>query len=221
MTETSIAPGGGMQVGPAALAAAQWWAEQVTGSPRRNDGSDGLAAALSLLVADATPVKEDATTKFVNALAPVIQAAIDRGYGSTLSVDYGPDQTLAEAAKVAGISTSRFPWKTTQWARAEYVTVSAGYRSATRLVWASDEWLTNRPPCTSQKWGEIAHHGEPFACSLPLYHDEDHQYDKPISLCSRCGKAENWPSHITEEWRAADHDFQPMPAGQPYEGASA
>lgn len=44
----------------------------------------------------------------------------------TLSVDYGPDLLLSEAAKAAGLDM-QFPWKTVMWIRPEGIIVRYGY----------------------------------------------------------------------------------------------
>ncbi len=47
----------------------------------------------------------------------------------TICVDYGPEQILADAAEVAGISRLRFPYKTVMWVSPGSVEVALGYGS--------------------------------------------------------------------------------------------
>ena len=186
------------KISPAAIAAAEWWAGAV-GAPsfnhvsneERDDISDMTQMMASMLAAK-FEVSEEAGAKFATELAKIIDKQLtDRDWGVTLGVDYGPDRELAEAAEKAGINRSRFPWKTNMWIKHDHVTVSAGYRAATELIWASDEWLANRPMCASRKWDEDKYmasldkdkpwdrryRGEPWVCSKPKYHDGDCIYD--------------------------------------------
>ena len=219
--------------GPAAIAAAEWWAEAV-GHPvhRITDDKSGpddqrlggdYAALAALVGSRAAPVTSDKARAFADAVAETVQSELERyakldvSMAVTLAVDYGPDHLLGEAARASGIAGIHFPSKTCMWIREDHVTVSAGYRAMDRLVWASPEWHASRPECLSQKWDETlpyreGYHGEPFACSLPIYHDGDHAYDKPISLCAECGASERWPDHRADSYR--HHAFRALPPGQ-------
>lgn len=220
---------------PAAAAAANWWAEQV-GAPtfRATDHRDapedrdrmGLAGMMAGLLADANPVSAESGAKFAEALAATLTEQLDGAakWGVSLGVDYGPDMTLANASKAAGVASSRFPWKTRMTVRPDHVTASLGYGARDRLVWASEEWLANRPTCMSQRWdetrggGEVEYHGDPFACSLPMYHEDACRYDRAISLCAACGAAERWPRHSPDAFNG--HDFVALPVGQSFEAVS-
>lgn len=221
----------------AARAAADWWAKAV-GAPtfRATDENSspedqanmGLAGMMASAVADLHPVSERAGAKFAEALAEAIEKTLrDAGkWGVSLDVDYGPCRMLHEAATTAGVNGSRFPWKTNMRVTTEHVTVSAGYRAADQLVWASEEWLANRPTCPSQGWDESLpysedYNGEPFRCSLPQYHDEPHKHDRPISLCAVCGSTEDRSSHGPDRQYSRDpHDFVPLPAGQAFKAVA-
>lgn len=208
-------------VSDGAVKAAEWWAEQVGAPTFRNvDANSGpddqrlgtFAGFFGSLIADRHPVSKEQGARFVEALAPRIQKIMDRGYGMGLGVDYGPDPELADAADAAGIHLSRFPWKTTMWAKPDHISVSAGYRGRQVLVWASDDWLANRPVCDSQKWDETRqdreYHGESLACSLPIYHEEGHRYDRPIELCRLCGHRKGWYHNADERGHMPDfHEF--------------
>jgi hypothetical protein len=210
---------------PAATAAAQWWAEQV-GAPafRNTDSSDspedqrnmGLAGAMASMIADRHPVSATAGEKFVAALVPRIQRHLDNGVHATLGVDYGPDMELAEAASEAGVNSSRFPWKTIMWVEADHVYVSAGYRGRHTLVWASEEWLANRPICGAQKWDDVKgeklgwrnYHGEPWQCGLPKYHEQACEHTAALALCATCGAPDGWAHDPERSGRTADfHEF--------------
>lgn len=179
----------------AALAAANWWAQQV-GAPTFDNGDDGIAGALASMVAEARPVAPGSVTAFVPELASTVREHMHPKYGVTLSVDYGPEGLLAEVAQAAGVPFARFPWKTRMSVHDQYVTASRGYRAPTVLVWASEEWLAHRPTCDRQKWDEARqdqdYNGDPWACSQPLYHDGPCVFDRAIVLCGVCGSRDGW-----------------------------
>lgn len=194
-------------ISPAAAAAAQWWAQAVC-NPRFDNGSGDIAGLLAVMVSEQHPVGASEAQRFAAALAPKLEryAKADSDYAGCVGVDYGPDPVLGDAAKEAGISRNRFPWKTNMWIRSDLVTVSAGYGAGTALVWASDEWLATRPLCDSQKYDtekyrtDRDYHGEPWSCSLPVHHSERCAYDRPLALCGKCGQPEKY-------WHAADDGY--------------
>ena len=203
-----------MNTQPAAIAAAQWWAEAIK-APRFDNGDpNGMAGMLATLVAARSPEPtEQTSTDFTTALATLIDGRLSRYPSLTVGVDYGPDAILYDAAVAAGISGSRFPWKTVMWIELDHVTVSAGYGAAARLVWASDEWRENRPQCLIQKWDDKQvgrdYHGEPWQCSLPKYHDGKCQFDLPLALCSKCGHPEKFWHDAEDRAHATDlHAFK-------------
>lgn len=208
----------------AAIAAAGWWAEAVRAPHYDNGDSSGMAGMLMTLVAARQPdAKPEQRLSFADILAGKLQSNLDRlnkfsdwsdaDRSITIGVDYGPDHELAEAAREAGISTSKFPWKTTMWIHASHVTVSAGYGAAQKLVWASDEWQASRPVCGQQKWDESRtdyreYHGEPFLCSEARYHDGQHAYDQPLELCASCGRRDDYYHSADERGHMPDfHEF--------------
>lgn len=186
----------------AARAAAEWWADAV-GAPKFDMGADSVAASMSEvlagMLASGHPVNEDQQKSFVEILQARIEAGMgDRSWGFSLGVDYGPDAILADAAEEVGISTSRFPWKSSMLVYPDRVTAHRGYAADDKLIWASDEWLANRPVCGRQKYDEsvarrsLEYHGDPWKCSLPLYHESDCLYDTPLPLCTVCGRKDDW-----------------------------
>jgi hypothetical protein len=208
---------------PAAVAAATWWADKL-GLALTNGTDDGMSAALQMYAQSLRPLPTgDEATKFVEVLAAAIEANLASLADVklpmvTLGVDYGPDAILGDAARAAGVRAG-FPMKTCMWVTSEVVTASLGYGASERLVWASEEWLSTRPACGSQEWRTSDqfvedYHGEPFVCSLPLYHEErSHRYDQPIALCAASGRREGGATHDPEGWMGARaHAFTPKPA---------
>lgn len=199
---------------PAAKAAATWWANKVC-SPTFDNGDLGIASMLALMNASLTPTpSNDQVQKMIAALAPKIDERFSRTDYQTLGVDYGPDHILAEAAREAGISLSKFPWKTTMWAEQNVVTVAVGYHGRTTLVWASEEWLANRPLCENQKYDldkarkDENYHGDPLQCGLPKFHAEECDYNLPLALCVECGCYEGHLYHDKTKYVSSKHhDF--------------
>ena len=221
---------------PAAVAAANWWAKAI-GAPtfrntcERDSTQDqlngGMAGMLASVLADQHPVTEETGAAFAELLAEEItRRTADGRVGVTLGVDYGPDMVLAGVAGRVGVDGSRFPWKTTMWVKGDIVTVSAGYGAAQRIVWASDEWMANRPPCARQRWDrtrgcDAEYTGDPFVCSLLKYHEGDCQHDTPVSLCRTCGHRSDDYIHTEDGFNTRCHDFDGLPAGTPFTAAPA
>jgi hypothetical protein len=168
-----------------ARAAADWWANAV-GAPTFDAGADSpslaTAEVMASMLAATSPVSNDSATKFRDLLEQKIAQALsyDLGRGISLGVDYGPDQELGDIAQAAGISSSRFPWKTNMWVYHTHVIVSAGYAAPARLVWQAEDW--ERPACGDSKYN-TAHEREPWKCGLPQYHEGDHDYTVSSPIC--------------------------------------
>lgn len=199
-------------VSDVATAAAQWWAVQVgapvhkatTLGPDDPDREYGefVFAAMGLLASD-HPVDSAASAKFVEALA----AAIDRsGLPLTLSVDYGPCSTLADAAAAAGVDNTRFPIKTRMWIRADHITAALGYASPSKLIWAEPGW--QHPACDSQRYTADFEPRDEI-CSKLRYHDGDHgDWIADPNRCSRCGGT--YVGHFGSGQALLDHSWNPV-----------
>lgn len=181
-----------MTAHPAAVAAADWWTEKVTGAPSRRavDASSSpaeresmdLAAALSYIALPKQP-SNDRAEKFRELLTAYVDGQLARDLSwLSLGTDYGPDYALGQIADKAGIGFGRFPWKTHMSIRPDHVTAAEGYRSESRIVWHADDW--QRPECGSQDWGDAGPKGT--VCRLPMYHESDHAYEVTDAKCSEC-----------------------------------
>lgn len=177
---------------PVATAAAEWWAEQVGAPvfrqvrPEERDESSSATEMLLGFEAARHPVSEQAGRKFVPALAKRIDDALARGLDwYTLSVDYGPDPELAEAAAEAGVSCSRFPIKTNMWIRPDHITASRGYGARAVLVWVSPGW--QRPPCGDSR--QVDGYPVDEICTRPQYHDGAcGGWVSDPARCAACGR---------------------------------
>lgn len=201
---------------PAAVAIANWWADHLFGGTIGDTGdrSEGAGFTMALAVVagvqgrPADPSKRD---MFVDALArrvtDELARRIDRPeWAVTLSVDYGPDPMLADAAAEAGARGS-FPWKTVTWTYLTHVVASLGYGGRDQVVWSVDGW--DRPVCGVRQYGKRPESPRlPWRCSAPRYHDGDHVFDTPDPLCQahlEIGTgSETCNRSASHDWHAAD-----------------
>lgn len=118
----------------AAEFAAGWWAEQLAGVPRFDNGDKSRMGGLTMLMAlsaraSMADPSDDTLAKFREALVTRLMEHSETEWPFAFGVGYGPDGILADAAEEAGLNAGepRWPWKTMMWIRAGQVTVSAGY----------------------------------------------------------------------------------------------
>ena len=124
--------------------ACEWWAEQL-----KNPTFDNIGSSRNRMPSEEVRLNETASMmammntgilsaeqldKFKEALATELASWDRKGsYNNVLSCDYGPCRELADAAKVAGISTGNFPWKTVMWlapSDGAKLSVALGYGAA-------------------------------------------------------------------------------------------
>lgn len=99
--------------------AASWWADQVCApvfsglneEERKDPMNSAYQMAEILAATSVKPIYQEQRDKFILALSDELRNP-DFYVRGGLYVDYDPDRILARAAKVAGIPTSNFPWKT-------------------------------------------------------------------------------------------------------------
>lgn len=175
-------------------------------SPEQRDFSSDFAELSLMRLAADRPVPPGAAPVFVAELAKRIEDMIGRTDRVSLSVDYGPERVLAEAAKAAGISTSRFPIKTHMTITPQYVTASLGYRGPDRLIWQHPDW--KRPACQSLAYDERTGKFGDDWCTLPRFHDGEHgDWKADPRRCKGCGLNEG--GHFN---RPRDGDFHSFDA---------
>ena len=98
-----------------AVKMANWWAEQIT-NPNQNmgtekQGGNEMGNLLGTLLAASCTPNDEQVNVFRDKLSEII---VTKGV-SDLSVDYGPDMYLSEAAEYAGINPNCFPWKSSTY----------------------------------------------------------------------------------------------------------
>lgn len=198
-----------LTISDAAEAAAKWWAEQIGAPSFRNTNqsdspSDQLtgffAGVMAADIAEKHPVTDEQETNFVRLLAAKIEDRLrsNEKYGVYLSVDYGPCAELAEVAELAGVSKSRFPWKTTMDVQHDHVVASLGYGAPLCLIWAADTW--ERGICGHHVWTDS---GEPTdqVCNRERYHDGVHgDFINDETLCGGCGLTYAGHHALRPEW---------------------
>jgi hypothetical protein len=118
----------------AAQKAAEWWADRVcaptfdglTPEERLRPENQAYQTAemrASMLV---KPITAEQRATFVTTLTNILmQADAERLY--YIGVDYHPCRILADAASIAGIPETNFPWKTSMWFKDGKLTVARGY----------------------------------------------------------------------------------------------
>ena len=119
--------------------AAKWWADKLRKvGPGNFDNGDsstgGMAMLLATMLAMESQTSDEAIDLFEERLAETIKEQVEARGSMTLSVDYSPDYILGNLAQETGVSTSRFPWKTTMWIEKDNVSVSAGYAAPCKTI---------------------------------------------------------------------------------------
>jgi hypothetical protein len=137
-----------------ARAAAAWWAKAIAHpkfqtldphAPTLDDAGAGLAQMLATVASSKHRPTAEQLEDFEKRLRAQIEADLDAGkwHGNmVLSVDYGPDATLADVAEASGIhgGMTSFPWKTVMWIDLEgpRVRVRHGYHADVITIWPEE-----------------------------------------------------------------------------------
>jgi hypothetical protein len=135
-------------------AAANWWADQISGAKlnwdngAQNEG-DAKEREMGHLMwmmgnINANQAREGISSeqiqKFKDSLIRRMSERYNKAiqsypeYHLTLSVDYHPDEILAESVREAGISTEVFPCKTCMWIDSKRVSAKRGYGAQERII---------------------------------------------------------------------------------------
>jgi hypothetical protein len=135
-------------------AAANWWAEQISGhklnwdNGAQNEGSaeDRRMGNMMWMLGNVTAnraregVTPEKLQKFkeslIRRMSETYKKAVEYypGYHLTLSVDYGPDELLNESAKEAEIDSMVFPCKTAMWIDVQKVSARLGYGAKEKII---------------------------------------------------------------------------------------
>jgi len=106
--------------------AARWWRESLH-KPQFDNGGDGDAAALKMIVALPETLSPQVLNIFEHKLTDAIREALQESDEVALSVDYGPEGLLEQVAEDAALYTGRWNWKTRMIVTATEIRVKRGY----------------------------------------------------------------------------------------------
>lgn len=112
----------------AAKATAKWWRERIT-RLHHDNGDNSQSSQMAGMLADMLAAKNTPSVeqldKFEEALTEMLSK--DNIVQVSLDCDYAPCKILYEAATVAGIDSSVFPWKVNTHTTDKVLSVSDGY----------------------------------------------------------------------------------------------
>lgn len=135
-------------------AAANWWAEQISGhklnwdNGAQNEGSaeDRRIGNMMWMLGNvnANQAREGVTPEklqkfkesLIRKMSETYQKSVEYfpDYHITLSVDYHPDEILYESVKEAEIDANVFPCKTCMWIDTQRVSARLGYGSQEKII---------------------------------------------------------------------------------------
>ena len=111
-----------------------------------DNGDDSFQGGFASVLASMLPnnANEENLNKFGEYLKESLMNPIDNKdwYYTSIGVDYGPDQILAESAEKAGLKV-QFPWKTNMHLYETHVSFSHGYNGEhiNHYPLSNDKWL--------------------------------------------------------------------------------
>ena len=113
--------------------AAKWWANQLRGTAKLDNGDPSNAGGMALMLATLLQADEkaDQNNEHIDAFEQELTIILEREKDDYfhLGVDYHPDHVLQEAATKAelNLGMTSLPWKTTMWIMSGEIKVSEGY----------------------------------------------------------------------------------------------
>lgn len=122
----------------AAKAAADWWANQLSGT--KFDNGEPMHGILAQMVSDGLPkLSDDQISRFRKELLKAICEA-ECHHDLFISVDYHPCAILRIAGEAAGIDVGdRLPWKTGMKVSDKNVTIACGYGAPFECIYGEEE----------------------------------------------------------------------------------
>ena len=128
--------------------AAKWWRQRLENKASLGNfrvtesdtpGGGEIMALMAMAMGRGAAEKPEALDKFEEVLARIIKEKVEQNESFNLSVDYGPDSNLYNAAREAKLSNPVFPVKTMMWISKEKVTVSLGYHGRMEDIYPNKE----------------------------------------------------------------------------------
>lgn len=119
--------------------AAKWWADQLKGISKLDNGDNTFNGARTIGLASTLQNTEkskhtpELIDKFEKELSEVI---FNQKSFYSIGVDYNPDTLLETAAEKSGIELgmTTLPWKTVMWIRDDVVSVACGYSASPEVL---------------------------------------------------------------------------------------
>jgi hypothetical protein len=114
--------------------AAHWWADQLRGNAKLDNGDKSEAGAYTSIFAallqshERTRISNEQIYKFEQLLSAKLEKENPKFF--CIGVDYHPDYELSQCALKAGINPgmATFPWKTMMYIQEESIRISVGYQ---------------------------------------------------------------------------------------------
>jgi hypothetical protein len=119
--------------------AAKWWSDQLRTRTKQDNGDNGMAAMLMLMVSLQEPSHADKAGVFEAHLIELLDVRLKDQTSCILSTDYAPGGLLNSAAMKAGVPAHcpPFPMKTVMWIEADKVSVKHGYGAKEKVLWGA------------------------------------------------------------------------------------
>ncbi len=117
--------------------AANWWKNNIGVNAKQNNG-DEFASLFMLMNSLKVRITDEQKEIFSGVLKESVASELARLGRVYLSVDYGPDMILADAADKAGISYTAFPVKTAMWINEGKVQVACGYGAESKEIYNAE-----------------------------------------------------------------------------------
>lgn len=115
--------------------AVNWWADKISKRHHHDNGDNSTASVMACLLADMghKETTEEQVEVFKRELTALLTDEYENRFGKSeygsilIGCDYGPGLMLDKAAKIAGINSMNFPFKTFMDITKNEVKVSDGY----------------------------------------------------------------------------------------------
>lgn len=118
--------------------AANWWKNNIGVNAKQNNG-DEFASLFMLMNSLKVRITDEQKEVFLGVLKESVASELARLGRVYLSVDYGPDMILADAADKAEISYAAFPVKTAMWVYEGKVQVACGYGAEAKEIYNAEQ----------------------------------------------------------------------------------
>lgn len=128
--------------------AVAWW-NKTLNNPKFDNGdstvSGALVSSMAKMLSMSSPPKDESFVSFSRYLYEGIINKIDTKTNEViLSVDYGPEGLLREAAEYSSLPTTSFPYKTVMWIRKDEVMYRYGYGAPIKFLYYTKDVIEKK-----------------------------------------------------------------------------